>query len=870
MLKDWVIVIGATLLLGLPAAGQWSEDFSSGDLTSGGTTWEGNLDDFIVNDDGQLQLMAPAAGASQLYTRQWIPDSVRFEFFIYLDFSPSASNQLGLFLFADTPDPGTANGYYFEAGETGSADAMRFFRLTNGQKTLLASGTPGAMGGNTATVRGRLERTVDGVWTFYADYTGGNLLTEEFTVQDDTHPTGVEAFFGPRCLYTSTRTSHFYFDDFSIQPLLPDTTPPTLVAVEVIDGQELHLLFDKSLDGSVASEPSNFWLQPLGGVPSLVMWEESVPFKVALIWADPFVQFQNYTVYAYGMMDRSGNVADTLSIGFTYVFARPPLPGELLFNEIMANPTPSAGLPPQEFIELFNPGEAVLQMEGLRVHTSSSSATLPTFQLFPDSFLLLCRPEHVALFEPYGATLGVPGLPALPNDGTHLQLRRADDLLLHEVPYSSGWHSTTTKRNGGWSLELISPQRRCDLTGNWTSSVAPAGGTPGRINSVYSLQVDTVGPRLLRVWPASLNRLILTFNERLNTDSHPDWVRLDPHLDIESVQTLESGFQVEVTLTQPLTNNMIYLVLPQPSVEDCVGNAYTSAQSVPVAIPEKPQPGDLLINEILFNPPTGAREFVEILNVSDRVISLESLILGNMQPGREETRPVSWQALAFPGDHLVFTADTAFISSWWDEVDAALLFQITTPSWLNDSGNVTLFYQDGPELIMLDQMNYHRDMHFTLLRDVKGVSLERLHPGTPSGERDNWQSAAEEVRFATPTRRNSQYTDLPPEVKGPFTLVSTTFSPDGDGWQDQLVVNYRFEESGVALNARVFDRQGRPVRELASTRLLGREGLLTWDGATDHGQAAGPGAYILWLETYSLDGRVRQYKLPFVLAVALR
>jgi hypothetical protein len=870
MLKyQWINAL-ALLLFGLPAAGQWSEDFSSGDLSAGGTAWEGNIADFVVNTAGQLQLMAPVAGSSLLYTQQFIPDSVRFDFYIHLDFSPSGSNQVGLFLAVDVPDLSTATGYYFEAGETGSADAMRFFRLTNGQRTLLASGTPGAVGGSTATVRGRLERTAQGLWTFYADYTGGNVLQEEFSVEDAAHPLGSDLWFGPRCLYTASRTSHFYFDDFAILPLLPDTTPPGLIAIEIIDEQEVHLVFDEALDGVNASDPAHFWLSPPGVAPSLALWDPAAPSRVELIWSLPFVPFQEYMVSAFGMMDRAGNTADTLTIPFTFVLARPPLPGELLINEIMANPTPVAGLPDQEFIELYNAGQAVIQMEGLRILTSSSSATLPAFQLFPDSFLLLCRPEHVSLFLPYGPTLGVPGLPALPNDGTRLRLRRGDDLLLHEVPYSSAWHTTTTKRNGGWSLELISPNRRCDLTGNWTSSVAPAGGTPGRINSVYSPETDTIGPRLLRVWPTSDTVLILTFNERLGSLPQPDWIEVDPARLILSIQLLESGFQLEVKLNQPIEKNTIYTVRALSGTTDCIGNSSSTGTSARVALPEKPQSGDLLINEVLFNPPTGGREFVEVLNNSEKVLSLEHLILGNMEPGREDTRPVNWSALVFPGDHAVFTADTAFVSTWWEQVDPALLFQMTMPTLLNQSGNVTLFFQDGPELVSLDAMDYHQDMHFTLLRDVKGVSLERLNPSASPWDRDNWQSAAEEVGFATPTRRNSQYTDLPTDVKGPFTLVSTTFSPDGDGWQDQLVVNYLFEDSGVVLNARIFDRTGRPVRELASTRLLGREGLLTWDGATDNGQAAGPGPYILWLETFTLDGRVRQYKLPFVLAVGLR
>lgn len=863
----FLLTLGLSLTLCCQA--QWREDFSDGDLSASGTWWQGQTGHFLVTPQGELRLNAPAAGLSRLYTRQFVPDSARWEFYVRLDFSPSNTNQLGFLLMMDHPEPAQANGYYLEAGETGSADALRLFRYTNGQRTLLASGQAGAMGGAVAEARVRLERDAQGVWTLLADYTGGRNFQQEFTITETFHAPGDSFYFGPVCLYTATRTDRFYFDDFAIGPLIPDTVPPALLALEVLDAQELVLRFDESLREEEASDPERFVLLPDDRRPSLAEWRPEKPDEVRLVWAEPLANFREYVLEMRGLADVNGNSADTLRRAFTVLVARAPRPGELLYSEIMANPNPPAGLPDAEYLELYNPTGELLHLGGLQVRTGSSTSTLPPALLWPDSFLILTRPEFVSLFQPYGTTLGVPSLPTLPNDGTRLVLADPSGRTIHEVPYSSGWHATTAKRNGGWSLELATPGLRCAPVGQWRSSEHPSGGTPGRRNSIHQEATDQSGPRLVRVWPITPERLRLTFDEVLGPDPRPEWVRVEPGLGVTAVQPGANGAILEITLSQPLTAGQTYRVLPQAELSDCLDNAYTLQQDLPVALPESPAPGDLLINEILFNPPTGGSDFVELYNASGKVFALQNLLLGNMQPGREETRPVQWEALCFPGDHVVFTSDTAFTRAWWPDADPALLFQATIPAWLNDSGNVTLFLSEGPDLVLLDQMNYHRDMHFSLIRDVKGVSLERMSPALPAGERRNWQSAAEAVGFATPTRRNSQYTELPLDEPGPFTLADPLFSPDGDGVRDQLVLTYRFEESGVVLHARVFDRQGRLVRVLANSQFLGREGLLSWGGEADGGFPAGPGAYILWLETFELSGRVRQYKYPVILALPL-
>lgn len=854
------------MTIGLHA--QWSDNFEDGDLTQG-TAWQGDVNDFIVNGANQLQLNAPQAGVSQLYTVVDIPDSTVWSFWMNLDFSPSTSNALQLVLQADQADLSLANGYLLEIGETGSQDAIRLIRLDAGNSVLLGTGTAGAVGGSGALCRLRITRTSIGQWTLAVDYSGGANLQADLVVQDDTYSGMAGAIFGPRCTYTSTRTDKFFFDDFRIEALLPDLTPPQYTGVEVVDQQEIRVLFSEPLREAEASDAARYNLSPDLGQPAMAEWSDQTPSQVNLIWTNPMVTLTTYTLEAYGLADTAGNTVDTLRIDFPYLFAREPVEGEILISEIMADPTPVVAQPEAEYIELYNPTSEVLDIGGLGFTTSTSQTTLPDHLMLPGSYLVLTRTGDADLFVGIPDVLGVPGFPSLTNDGAQLRILTAAGEIIDEVNYLDDWHATTVKRDGGWSLELIDPGRRCDREGNWTSSTDPTGGTPGRTNSVNQSNPDSQGPRLLRVWPASDTRLVLDFNKRVDGDPQLSWIILDPVVPIDQITRLASGFQVQVDLAIPLQTGVIYQVTSTMDFLDCLGNSGSAASSRPVGLPERPEPGDLLVNELLYDPPTSGVDFLEVVNVSDKIISMEHILVGNIQPGKEEVRPVDQQALCFPGDHLVLTADPQFVLSSWPSAEPGLILQTVVPAWANDSGNVTMYFQDGPDLVLLDGFSYQASMQNPLLDDPEGVTLERVSPVQAAGIASNWQSASEDSGFGTPTRQNSQYRDLVLDPSEGFSLESGVFSPDGDGWQDALLIRYRLDESGHILNLRVFDREGRFVKEIADTEYLGREGLLAWQGDQEGGQPAGPGVYVLWFERYRLDGQVDHFKMTAVLALPL-
>ena len=152
--------------LSINTSAQILDDFSDGNFDQN-PPWLGDAANFQVNTGGQLVLKASVPGQSTLLVEGNIPDSVIWDFEAKLDFAPSNQNLLRIYLQVDQTDLSQANGYYLELGETGSADAIRFFRQDAAIKTLLATGQTG-LAANFPNLSFHVERSAAGIWTVEA------------------------------------------------------------------------------------------------------------------------------------------------------------------------------------------------------------------------------------------------------------------------------------------------------------------------------------------------------------------------------------------------------------------------------------------------------------------------------------------------------------------------------------------------------------------------------------------------------------------------------------------------------------------------------------------------------------------------------
>ena len=848
---------------------QVSDNFSDGDLTNN-PTWQGDAANFIVNSESQLQLNAPAAGTSLLYLPTAIADSAVWEMYFKMDFAPSGSNSLTIVLQSDQQALLSGNGYYLFIGETGSTDAIHFFRMDSGIATLLASATTAAVA-NVPTVGVHMERETSGAWTLMIDYAGGQNFQPEFTVTDATYIGGNDFFFGINCTYTATRTDKFYFDDFLVTPLLPDTQAPVLLSAFAISAMEVDVVFDETLEETSATEPTHYTIDNGIGQPAAVFLDALDKTLVHLSLQNPLVSPTDYILTVENITDLEGNIGSIQTAAFSFFEPETAVEFDILINEIMADPTPSVTLPPVEFIELYNRSDKTLDLEGFGFSSGGTPQVFPSYLLLPKSYVIVCDDSNVDSLMPYGHVVGLTSFPGLVNTGDELTLTDASGNTIDFVSYTADMYGNPQKAEGGWTLELINPLALCQGRSNWRASNSLLGGTPGQPNSVLNETPDTQGPDLLRAFAtvSQPNVIELFFNEGLEkTAAHEVGNYSISNGGQVTTATLQppSNIVVRLQLASPLMPSIIYEITAGGVIADCTGN-FIQNNKATIALPEPIEPLDIVINEILFNPVVGGADFVEVFNRSDKVLNLGDLVIGNLREGIDTVvREVNTNRLVFPDEYAVFTESPSDVRSVYTIKNETAFLTNDLPSFNNDAGNVTLFRGGATGVVIVDAFDYHEDFHHPLLDDPDGVSLERLNPNAPTQDRNNWHSAAATVGYATPTYQNSQAIPDQNSAADFFEIPEKKLSPDGDGFQDFLLINYKTDSPDFTAQVRIHDIEGRLVKTLLNNELLATEGFLRWDGDTDRGGKARIGIYILYAQVSKPDGTVKMFKETCVVA----
>ena len=274
-------------------------------------------------------------------------------------------------------------------------------------------------------------------------------------------------------------------------------------------------------------------------------------------------------------------------------------------------------------------------------------------------------------------------------------------------------------------------------------------------------------------------------------------------------------------------------------------------------------PGDLLISEVLFNPRTGGVDFVEIYNNSNHEIDLKELQLANVNTAGAiaNVKNVSpKQLMIAPGSYWVITTNQNNIKQNYQAKFPTHFVQISSlPAFNNDKGSVIL-QSNG---LVLDRLNYDAKVHHPLIREEDGISIERVSFTVATNEPGNFKSAAATAGFATPTYENSQSA-----IAGgnDVHLLSKTFSPDGDNFEDLLTLSYQLDQNSSVATVNIYSDKGRLVRKLIKNQTIGTNGILTWDGLEDSGSVAGIGIYIVLFDIFDLQGNTKRFKNNCVLA----
>lgn len=862
------ILLISLLLFSKIAFSQVSDSFNDGDFSQN-PTWKGDAFYFQINSQNQLQSNGQqlASQTISLSTANQLSLNASWEFWVQLNFDPTTTNFVRIYLTSNQEDlKGSLNGYFIQIGETGTTDGFHLYKQSGMSNTRIITGSPKTRANpNVVLARIKVTRDATGKWDLFTDVAGGNNFSLEGNVVDNSFTTS--EFTGVYCKYaTASRYNQFIIDDFKVDDLVPDITPPSLKGIAVVNPQALDVTFSEALDLVSASVLNHYSLSNGYGNPINIS-ATTLANVYRLTFSKEFLS-GSYSLIVNHVKDKNGNaIVSDSNLEFTYIKPYTIKYGDVVINEIFANPTGSPTLPQKEYVEIWNTTNEYILTQGWKYADLTSTYMFLVDTIKPNQHVVLTAKADETLFKSFGKTIGLSPWPSLNNDKDILTLSDQTGKLIDKVSYSDIWYKDEVKKKGGFSLELIDPKNICGGMQNWSASVDVSGGTPGKQNSVYHAQISTEIPKLLSaniidsvtvqvLYSKSVDSLsaVQLSNYSIN-NSIGNPISAIVQTPYFNAVTLKFSNEITRGIENRLTLNNII---------DCAGNLISSTQnSAKLFIAKKIGKGDILISELLFNPKVGGADFVEIYNHTDHVLDLKDLQLANADGtgNPASIKNISTKNLLIPSKvYWVITTSAANIMQSYEAKFPLQFVQlISLPAYNNDKGSVILL-NNGQ---VIDQLNYNAKIHHPLIQDEDGISIERVSFDVNTNDPNNFKSAASTVGFATPTYKNSQ------ESNGEESFVnlqSKTFSPDGDGFEDVLTLDYQLAENSSLATINVFSDKGILIRKLLKNQTIATKGSLNWDGLGDRGEVCGIGIYVVLFDVFDLKGNTKRFKNTCVLA----
>jgi hypothetical protein len=862
-------VILLALLMPLPAFGQIVETFESGTTVNWVQSIEGRWKaDTTASLSGRFSLHHifdnPDAGVDRIgiSIKSLHPDKgiTKWSFLIRHGYDPSSSNNWSVFLMSDaapadmSPDGGT-NGFAIGVNITGYDDTLRLSKVKANQITTLITCRINWQTdiGITNAAKIAVERSQEGRWTVSVFRSNGDLAgTSSGTDKELFRP----EWFGIYYRYSSTRDRLLWVDDLKIDgTFYEDNAAPVITKCQASgkNSVEITLSEEPAVEALV---PENFSLNSEENRSVSVTKERNLTYRIG--FAERLNNKSLNNLIINKICDVSGNCNQDVKLGFTPVWAGT---GDVIISEIMSDPLPQVSLPGREYIEITNRTGFPLNLKNWKLSTDGGYSLIPETIINPSGFLILCAIQDTLLFKNFGKVAGMKQFPSLTDEGRLLYVSDSTDEFIHGIDYSSSWYKDDLKSQGGWSLEMIDTNFPFYYEDNWKASESKKGGTPGSVNSVTYSNPDMSFYGIQNVFADDSANISIRFSEpvfyfpgifrsiRIGDTRIKDFTQADP---------LFREFKIKPEV--PLRASEQYKLQIADRISDFAGNKMQKCE-YDFGLCAPAEFGNVLFNEVLFNPLPGDPDYLEVYNCSDKIIDVSRLQFVSVDDATGDrsgiVRLSDEEKCLMPGEYFAITTDRKRISERYFSADTEHLFETgSLPSMPDDKGHLILYNR---ELDKIDELSYNDDMHFSLLSNHEGVALEKTDPRNKSEEPANWHSATESSGWGTPGAPNSVFAELP-LTADKVVLSSSKISPDNDGNEDFLTIKFNLSGNGNVVSLMVFDEAGNYVRKIASNLLIGQDTSLIWDGTADDGMLVDTGIYIILINLYNDTGKTERWK----------
>lgn len=546
---------------------------------------------------------------------------------------------------------------------------------------------------------------------------------------------------------------------------------------------------------------------------------------------------------------------------FTFAETKAQNNNDLIITEIMADPTPTKGLPEKEYLELYNRSAKSINLNKFVLFYNSTSAVFPDVSIEAGAYAIVTHRNNAREFEPYGKVIGLNNF-SLSNTGTTLTLKNVANKTLFSVSYTDKWY--TSNKNQGFALEMIDTEYACVEEGNWASSEALLQGTPGSENSVKDSHPDLTPPTLIRYEWLAENSIKLVFSEKLDSLSaiSPYAYTSNNNLAIKTIG-LESPQNKNIVLTfsWAMQAGALYQ-LTAHNIADCSGNVLKESSLI-IGTPTYADSGEVVLSEILFNPRSSGEDFVEIYNQSSKLITITNWALANADAAGliANKRNITTKNIVLqPKQFLVLTSDVSAVSrEYFKSVKENFLEMSSLPSFPDKNGTVILLNANEK---VFDRFDYNENLHHLLIDDKEGISLEKADFTKDSNDPSNWHSAAASEGYATPGYANSQ--QIPAVESTIFSIEPEIITPDNDGQDDVCTLRFQLDNYNYIANAYVFNANGQLIKTLAQNQLLGVNDQLMWDGKGATHEPVAVGYYVILVEIFNTTGKKQSFKAKVV------
>ncbi|HUU99401.1 MAG TPA: lamin tail domain-containing protein [Bacteroidales bacterium] len=862
------VILLALLMPGM-AFGQIMENFESGTINNWVQSPEGHwIADNTAVISGNFSLHHsfdnPDAGYDltglQMKNLHPAEGYTKWSFSIRHGYDPSSSNNWAVFLMSDT-DPALLlqnkswNGFAVGVNQTGYDDTLRLWKVKKGVFTAIAGSSINWQSdiGITDAVTISVERSPAGQWSI-------SVFRPDESLAGTASGSDPELFtpdwFIVSYKYSSTRDRLLWLDDIAVEGVFyEESKAPEVTGIKVTGRNSLEISFNAEPRNDIMA-PVNFAIFPGKISAKNIVKKSGNAYQIE--FEENFINKTLNELMIGTLCDRSGNCIENISVEFFPVWAEP---GDIVIAEIMADPVPVVSLPAEEYLEIKNTSDYALDLKNWKLTTTDQSISFPERRIAPHENMIICSIYDTASFVGYGKITGLKSFPTLTDGGKVIALKDTTGSLISGVEYTSDWYDDELKAEGGWSLEMIDTEYPFYQSGNWKASSSRRGGTPGSDNSVSRNNPDDLFHGILNVFPDDSLNIRVRFSETVfNLPEQPGAIMVDDMTitDLHPVDLLQCEFSFKPE--KPLKHREVYSLTVPDDLRDFAGNRIEIGRFY-FGIPEPAMKGDVMFNELLFNPLPGDPDYIELYNGSGKVIDVSRLLLVSVNDATGDTSgfvQVSAQKRCLlPGSYYVVTTDKERVTGTYLSSDSENIYESgSLPSMADDKGHLLLLNR---ELDLIDEVFYLEKMHYSLLSNNEGIALEKIRPEASSIEKTSWHSASESSGWGTPGAPNSVFSEVV-VTDDNVRFSSTKISPDNDGFEDFLMIDMSLTGKGNVVSAEVFDETGSFVRRLTSNLLSGPELTVVWDGTAGDGSLVKTGIYIIFISGFNDTGKTFQWK----------